>query len=332
MPSEELLAELSSAADDVIGSANSGDQKDEDQDVIGDVVDGSEDTNIDGEDPVLDGKDVDDDGDTSDDSGVDADEDSIEDGVPNEEEGVEQDPEEFDPLDDSDLVDAAIRAGLSFSELRGFKSRESLERVIEIIAERNNDVEQEEEYEDSLAGIPDLDPEEHDEKTIQMFKALKDVAREQQAKINELASGQRQMDDAQYEQASRELMSEFDGFVESLGEDYEAALGKGSTSVIARGSEAHVNRDRVMEQMAVLIHGYNAAGIQRPTRKKIFDMAVSQVLPEVTVEARTKKTKAKLDEQKDLHISRTGTRKQRKSKDPLEEAAAEIDERFGFKK
>lgn len=217
---------------------------------------------------------------------------------------------------------------MSVKDVQTFTSRDALERVIDIIKESKGGS-SEEEKKDILDGIPDLDPEEHGEAAAKMYAALKDVAREQQERIAALESGHTQMNQRQYEEAARELISDFDGMVEKLGDSFHEELGVGPSEQLVAGSQGHVNRSRIMDHMAVLAQGYRASGQQLPSRKAMFDMAVNQVLSSSIVSMKINEAKSKLDEQQDSLISRPDGKRSKKKLDPFEETAAEIDRIFG---
>jgi len=331
MPSEELLSEINSAVEEV-AEANSKENDSDDGNPEEFEVATLQDGGRAGDSPEVDEGGLDGGEEVSEEPGASGveDEQDNDGGSEVEDDELPEQEGEYNPFEDVDLATAAIRAGMSIEDLNGFKSRGALERVVEIIS-ASGEPDEEEQEDDPLLGIPDLDPEENSEEAIKAFAALKEVAREQRQKIEELASGHREMNDAQYESAKRELVSEFDGFVADLGEDFAEHLGKGATHTLTPGSTGHVNRDRVMEQMAVLIHGYNASGIQRPTRKELFSMAVGNVLPDAIISSRAKAASAKLSEQEDSHLARPSGKNRKKSGDPLQEVADEIDRKFGFK-
>jgi len=127
------------------------------------------------------------------------------------------------------LVERAVKAGVTLADARAFGSAEALERVVERIEEAAKTAaksetdgsaseEQEAEDEDPLAVIPDLDPEEYDEKLVDAFKAVKGIA-------GKLFDANKELRDQLAQVKSKESGSWLDKEIAGLGKDFEKVFG-----------------------------------------------------------------------------------------------------------
>ena len=187
-------------------------------------------------------------------------------------------PEEPEPRDEIDesLLERAVRAGMTMKEARDFGSPETLESVVgrlersaksETGAPDGGDGENGGKPDaggDGDVEIPDLDPEEWDEKLVGALKAMKAKIALQDAEIRRLRSAG--------ESAREESWVE--GQFRGMDDGRRAALGIGDSSPTKEQSAA---RERVMSKFKVLEAGYAATGA-KIDRAAILDEAVTSVV------------------------------------------------------
>lgn len=207
-----------------------------------------------------------------------------------------------------ELVERAVKAGLSISDARSFKDVSALERIAGILEQRAKPAEKvvekaekQDEGDDLskvVADIPDeFDADVYDENFIKLAKTFKKVVMAQQAEIKML----RDMN------ISRNEQSWFEGQVSALGEDAVKSLDAGK-----KGS--------LETKFKVLEAGYKAAG-QSVKREDVFKEAAKLVLGEPA--ATEKKSAAGADRSSQI-ISRPGANRVAPKEDPREEVAGEI--------
>jgi len=211
-----------------------------------------------------------------------------------------------------ELLERAVKAGLTVSEARQYPSAELLSSMCDRLDRAGSDDTSSEEDgaqadtagdDDPLAAIPDLDPDEYDEKIVDGFKALKSLVKQQQDTINDLRSGQG--------------TDWFASQVEGLGESVNKAL-----------EGAPEKRDALKAKFEMLTAGYKTAG-QDADRANVFQEAASLVLGDELASAKEDATKAALSKRSGQHISRTSGRKPKpKGGDAFEDVAAELDGKF----
>lgn len=233
-----------------------------------------------------------------------------------------------------DTLTAAVKIGFSLADARQFPSEQALRSAIatvNAVAQQSAPKQEEKTEGDPLADIPKLDPEVYEPEVIKMFDALVGVVRKQQEAIQSFRSVQEQATRVSMESAAHDVEQWFDKQVESLGSDFEDALGKGGYGTLNRGSEQFARRDKIANQMAVMLAGYRAAGQQAPPREEIFDAAARLALKDEYQKAYEKKLAGNLAKRSTQHLQRAGGQKTKSNQNPLEATAALLDERF-FKK
>ena len=191
---------------------------------------------------------------------------------------------------------------------------------------------------DPFAGLPKLDPEVHDPEVIKMFDSFTNIVKQQNETIQELQGQQEETvtaaqarEDIELEQATVEIEQFFNKQVSELGDDFSNALGTGDYNSLDRGSSQFAKREAIAGQMAVLLSGYEAQGQKPPPREEVFDTAARIVLRDEYQAVHDKKLAGGLAKQSEQHIQRAGGTQTSSTQTPEEEAAAAVDNLLGNK-
>jgi len=217
------------------------------------------------------------------------------------------------------LLERAVKAGLSLAEAKKCPSASLLTTICERLetaqkgksaGDENSDAGDEGDGDDDpLAGIPDLDSDEYDEKLVEGFKALKGIARR-------LIDENKTLKDAGKDGDQTWFASKVSG----LGEKVVKALEK-----------APEKRAELQEQYEVLVAGYKARD-KAVDREAIFSQASATALSEILTQAKADDKTEKLRNREGKFISRpAGSNTKSGSVDAFDETAAELDEKY-FKK
>ncbi len=188
----------------------------------------------------------------------------------------EPEPQAEEPKEiDESLLERAVRAGLSMKEARGFGDPEVLLSVLGKLESKaaedtgkpkggdKPDGDKPDDGEEEIE-IPDLDPNEWDEKLVGAFKALKDLAKRQAREIRELRSAGE----------SARAESWMDGQLQAMGEARRSALGVGAATPTKEQTAA---KEKVMSKFKVLEAGYAATGMKMD-KAAILEEAVASVI------------------------------------------------------
>lgn len=218
------------------------------------------------------------------------------------------------PVISDEHIERAVKAGMTMSDAREFRTPEALERVVarlEAVAESGGeeaagkeDDGEEDKPKDSFSSIPDLDPEVYDEEIVKGFSAMKDIIRSQHSEIAELRN--------QYGEGSVDW---FQGEVGKLGNEASDALKE------AGKSEALESKFRV------LISGYEVEG-QEIDRSAVFKEAAVAVVGEAMSKDVDAEKSGKLKRRSRQHISRPQGADSTAKKDVYEETASVLDGKF----
>ena len=256
---------------------------------------------------------------------------------PDDGKGKDEKPKEGAEAKPGSITDAhlerAVKAGLSIADAKTFQSPEALERMCGLLEARKADDKagadgkdgkgkegEQKPPDDPLAAIPDLDPNEYDEKVVAGFKAMKDIIRGQQAVINSLHTDGKARDS-----------SWIDGQMAGLGEAYVAAIGKGSRAELDPNSQQAQKRAELESKFNILTAGYKANG-NTVDRETVFKEAVAVVLGDVAVKAATDLKAKKLEERGRQHITRPSGGMVSPATDKLGDVAGELDRKYFGKK
>lgn len=216
-----------------------------------------------------------------------------------------------------DLIERAVKAGLSLKDAQSITDPELLTRVVERIestkkaadeklpaGEKKEDA-QDDDASDPLDGIPDLDPEEYDEKIVAGFKAMKDIIKLQRQELSAMKTRSVGDGDAITKQ------------LQKLGQDYADAAPAGS------GERAELEK-----KLRVLKAGYKAAG-EEIAENDLFAEAAKMVLGDVVDEGKAASKADQVAARKKLHLGRPSGTSIKPKGDVFEDVAKEIDAVFG---
>lgn len=216
-----------------------------------------------------------------------------------------------------DLIERAVKAGLSLKDAQSMTDPELLTRVVERIestqkaadeklpaGEKKEDA-QDDDASDPLDGIPDLDPEEYDEKIVAGFKAMKDIIKLQRQELSAMKTRSGGDGDAITKQ------------LQKLGQDYADAAPAGS------GERAELEK-----KLRVLKAGYKAAG-EEIAENDLFAEAAKMVLGDVVDERKAASKADQVAARKKLHLGRPSGTSIKPKGDVFEDVAKEIDAVFG---
>ena len=213
-----------------------------------------------------------------------------------------------------EMLERAIKSGMTMAEARQYTDAKLLGQMCDRLnkqsgqgdnADNDGAGDSDNSADDLLSTIPDLDPDEYDEKVVEGFKALKKIVGQQAATISELKGANT---------AGRQ--SWFDGKAANLGDAFDKEF-----------KQHPEKRDALQDQYEVLKAGYEASGkdIDPDT---VFQQAVTITLGDVVVKAANDHTASRLKKRSSQHIGRTSTSNSNPTTDAFEDVAAEIDREF----
>ena len=213
-----------------------------------------------------------------------------------------------------DHLERAVKAGFTMAEARKFKSAELLESMVSRLEDKAQKDKADDDKggsdgKDPLADIPDLDPEEFDERLVATFGALKGIIRSQQDEINGLRQTGRSTADSWFDDQAKGLDKPVADSVKANPEKLKAIRGK----------------------FDVLTAGYKAAG-QDVSRGDVFTEAVGITMGDVIAQVAIDKKTAELAARAKKHTNRPAGNKGDGKGDALAEIADDIDRKHFNKK
>jgi len=220
-----------------------------------------------------------------------------------------------------ELIEEAVKAGLPYTVVRNMQDEDALRTLV-------NSVNPPEPEKDLFDGLPELDPDLHDEELIKAFKQVVDVAKHSQSELKEMRAAMEERQRADQQAAQQEFVDWFDDKVNSLGEDYEELLGSGRYSALEPTSIGLRNRDRIAEQMNVLLRGYQGTGATAPSKDELFNQAMTLALAREIAAVETGKLSKKLEKRANQHSDRRSGNKQKRALTPEEETVELLNEQF----
>ena len=230
------------------------------------------------------------------------------------EEDEEDEPGGDDPTDeiDDDLLENAVKAGMSMKNARKFPDAESLREAIGLLTPKTSEASTEEakepvsEIDSVLSDIPDLDPEEYDESIVNGFSALKKLIESQ----------------------SKEIQSLKDGKTGTWIEHQINTLGDVAKTV----RDDPNKKSALLKKFDILKGGYKAAG-ESATEEAIFQEAASMVLGDDMKKEKDKaKTKAARQREKSRISRASGQSAQTPGGDDVEDIVNIVSEKFKIPK
>ncbi len=219
--------------------------------------------------------------------------------------------DETDAVTD-DHIERAIGAGMTMAEARQFKSGDLLDAMINRIqndpdssSDGKDDYSEESGENDLLNEIPDLDPDEYDEKIVDGFKAMKDIIQRQQETIKNMQKGQ-----------------------DGTNPDWLELQILGLDKPVAKAVKSDPTKlEAIRKKISVLQAGYEASG-EDVGREAIFQEAVSITMGDVIAQSAVDKKSRSLQKRSAQHINRPGGVRAEAKGDPIEEVGAEIDSKY----
>lgn len=242
---------------------------------------------------------------------------------------------------DSDLVTRAVRAGLSLNEAQSFTDAEALTGIVEKLEsaqqsaengqQQEGESQENQAEEDPLADLPELNEEEYDPDVAKLVNGLKNVVRQQNETIKNLQNpnqqGEQQQEGQQQEgqnnqqgqQQAEDNTQWFDNQVNNLGDDYKQIFGEGKVDDLDPNSAEFQRRAELADRMNDLLAGYQANG-KNVSYDAVFNEAIEDVAGKV---------QQQLAQRSEQHSNRPGTTRAQPQKDPEDETADLIDQKFG---
>jgi hypothetical protein len=219
---------------------------------------------------------------------------------------------------------------MSIGDARSFQKAEALERMCVMLEKRAEgdgggagagaEGDGGAEKPDPLDAIPDLDPNEYDEKVVAGFKAMKDIIRSQRETIASVQG-----------EGNTRQASWFDGQVAALGKGFVEAVGTGDRAKLdPNGPQAKKLTD-LQAKFDVLSAGYKAAG-QDMSRESVFQEAVSIVLGDVKAKAESAVKADALGRRRGQHVNRPSGHGNKPTTDAFADVAAVLDAKHFGKK
>lgn len=203
-------------------------------------------------------------------------------------------------------IERAVKAGLSIADAKAFSSPEAFDRVVSMLESKKggDDIpaaKKEEEVDDFDLQLPELDPDEYDEKIIAGFNSMGD--------------------------AIKRLLGENKALTAKIASNGAADFVSGKINSV--GEAAVAKSDEIKKKFKVLEAGYKAAG-EDVSQDDVFKEALSLVVgdPEVLEEGK-KQALAKREAQQ---TNRPTSVSRKKSVDVEQETADMLDRKFFGKK
>ncbi len=233
-----------------------------------------------------------------------------------------------EPSVPDELIERAVKAGMTIADARSFKDADALGRTCSLLeakaesgtpdekGEQGDGADEKEDKElvELIGKIPELDPDLYDEKVIEVVSAMREVSKALATRAQAL-----KLENAELRKARSgdESLTWMDSQVTGMGKAYEDAL-----------KAEPAKRAELQEKFTVLEAGYKAAG-KEVTRESVFQEAATLVLKDAAAKAEEAERAEALKKRSKQHINRPGGSRVAPKGDPLEEIAAEVDKTLG---
>ncbi len=237
--------------------------------------------------------------------------------------------DEIKPVISDYALTQAVLAGLTIDEARELGSDTLILKVVEKVKALTPEktVAPEVDEDDELLDLPVLDEEEFDNPEVaKAFNTLTEILKKQHEKIKLLNEFKLQESAIQQEARYKSMESAFDSFINSLGKDFEEALGTGPCGSLKPGSLQLEKRDAIAERAAILVAGYKATGKEPPPLNEVLAESAKIVLADVYQRIKEAKIAEGLAKRETQHINRVDGKKLKNILDPLDEVAAMADD------
>lgn len=212
-----------------------------------------------------------------------------------------------------ELLDEAIRAGLSY-RVASKMSADDLKEFTAKNAQSSEAPPEEDKPEDKFE--VKLDENEYEPELVQTLKGLTDYVKTLEDKL----AGVEQQSQAMQ---SRSAFQEFDDAIEGLGETHESLFGSGPGSSMKRDTPEFSNRIKVLEHVNVLREGYKSLGSQVPSMKVLVEQAANSIFAN-EVRGNVRKDIAKTLKKRSSTLTNQDTRSE-KQLNPEQSALAHIE-------
>ncbi len=224
-----------------------------------------------------------------------------------------------DVVIDDDLIERAVRNGLTMKQAKAFGDASVLESTLTLMESKSAASEQTEKKDTGkdtektveelkfealelvFENVDDLDPElvakvkainEHNSKNMEAITKV----------VNELRVQLSEKTQSDNDTAVDKILNEIENLYSDLGDDYKDLIGKGSTTGLAKGSTQAGNRQKVIEAMRA-IDIVDSGNKVSKTTKELFNGAIKQVFSDKQVELTNKKVAKTVTERNEQAIN-----------------------------
>jgi len=241
------------------------------------------------------------------------------------EEQIEHDQKEQIP---DELTQRAKDAGLSDDDIKDF-SQSQLEKVVSLLPKKEEAADQKQDGEksdrQSESATDDefkieLDEQLYDPDICKAMKSAAEQINAIKAELKEVSAGYKQAETANAER-------QFESMINSLGDEFNETLGKGSIDDIGPDSSQFANRCKVMEEMNAIASGYQATGKKLPSPQKLFERAVNSVFGD-SIKSNIRKSIASQLDRRSSQMLHRGTAKSKPNMSPTQRAEAAVKQKL----
>jgi len=217
----------------------------------------------------------------------------------------------------ADLLAQAQAAGFSRDEAASFRSAAQLQKTLSLIGSKPSKpdasmADDAAKAKDDEFALPEFDPELYDEKIVGTIKGMHEFYQKRnaalQARLDRLEGSVSEVD-AERAEAVKE---DFESVLESLGPEFEPAVGKGSRTDLDPKSEQMKTRVEIWDKAKEIAAGKAAVGKPIPSRRKLFRMAADEVLADFKNGLKEKGLVAKVESRNRQSVARPSSRQDKK--------------------
>jgi len=200
-----------------------------------------------------------------------------------------------------DLLERAVKSGLSITEARGFSSSNDLERTVSLLESRQTETNKstDDKTEDGTdkADKPfdsGLSKDDYDEKIVDTINNLGQKVQDLTKENAELKESSKQAAERTESEAVAAHTAWYDNQIKELGEEFEDVFGKGTIKDIKEDSPQYKNRAALETEMMAIVKGKVATKQTVPPKEKVFEMALRNLHSEKLKQTSQKTTSEKL--------------------------------------
>lgn len=240
----------------------------------------------------------------------------------NEHDQVDDEQKDTNEIPD-ELAKKAKDAGLSDDDIKDF-SPSQLEKVVSLMPKKEVAEDKEEKSEEQPKADDEfkieLDEDLYDPDICKAMKSTAEQINALKSQLNEVSAGYKQ---SQVANAERQ----FESMVNSLDDNFNDLLGKGSVHDIGSDSEQFTNRCKVMEEMNAIASGYESTGKQLPKPQELFERAVNAVFGD-SIKTNTRKSLASQLKKRSSNILNRSSSKAKSGLSPEAAARAAVKQKM----